>query len=86
MAKSKSSYGVYKVDGESFTLRKGGFANSYECEKWVRQSAKKEGAGLEGDFAIMSERRRFTLKTSTTVSVKLVDVTAKEVPMSKRIV
>jgi len=79
MAK-KNSYGVYKIDGKSFTLKKGGFANSYECEKWVRQQAKTEGAGLEGDFAIMSCRRQFSLKTQTKVTVKLVD-TVKAAPV-----
>jgi len=72
----KNNYGVYKVDGDSFILKKGGFANSYECEKYVRQQAKHEGAGLAGEFAIMSLRRRFSLETKTTVSVKLVDAGA----------
>jgi hypothetical protein len=73
--KTKNDYGVYKVQGDSFILKKGGFANSYECEKWIRNQVKstKGDADLSGEFAIMSLRRKFSLETKSTVSVKLVD-------------
>jgi len=79
----KSDYGVYKIDGDNLVLKKGGFANTYECEKWVRAQAKKEGAGLEGEFAILSLRKKFTLQTKTTVTVKLIDSDAAAAVPSK---
>lgn len=87
MAKNKNSYGVYKIERDSFTLKKGGFENSYACEKWVRNQVKIADADekMDGEFAIMSMRRKFSLQTKTTVSVKLVDVVVAEPSMSKRV-
>lgn len=88
--KTKNDYGIYSVKngGKTFTLVKGGFKNSYECEKWLRNEIKKsEGSELGGEFAILSLRRKFTLKTKTHVSVKFVDIGLKkfdgEAPASK---
>ena len=72
MSKQKSEYGVFKIAGENYALRQGGFKNSYACEQWIKSQVK-TGVDMSGNFAIMSIRRRFQLETKTTVSVKLVD-------------
>lgn len=89
--KTKNDYGIYSVKngGKTFTLVKGGFTNSYECEKWLRNEInndikKSEGNELGGEFAILSLRRKFTLKTKTHVSVKFVDL-GLEAPASKTV-
>jgi len=73
-----NNYGVYKVEGETLKLKKGGFSNTYECEKWIRGQVRgNTDKDMGGEFAIVSLRKRFTLETKTTVSVKLVESDAR---------
>ena len=82
-----NNYGVYKVDGKSFILKKDGFANTYECQKWIRGKVSKsedEAVDMGGEYAIMSLRKKFKLQTKTTVSVKLIE-SGSEQPASKTV-
>lgn len=71
--KNKGSFGIYFIQTEGrFELIQDGFNNALECERWIKKNVsdlcEKEYSNT-GDYAILSLKKKFSLKVETKKTV-----------------